>query len=110
LGAQLLVILGHENCGAVTAAYHTFVARDLERREPHEIEHLLMRIEPALREVDTSQTVNQQIANAVEENVRQAALALLRIRDVQQAQEQGRVKIVGAIYSVRTGEVRLLNL
>ena len=110
LGARLLVILGHENCGAVTAAYHSFVAKDLKRREPHEIEHLLMQIEPALHKVDPAQAVDQQIAHAIEENVRQAALSLLRLPDVQQAQEQGRVKIVGAIYSISTGEVRLLDL
>ena len=27
LDARLLVILGHENCGAITAAYHAFVAK-----------------------------------------------------------------------------------
>jgi carbonic anhydrase len=110
LGAKLLVILGHENCGAVTAAYHSFVAKDLKKREPHEIESLLMHIQPALRNIDRSQSESEQIAAAVEANVREAIQELLRLPDVQQAQDKGLVKIVGAIYSVRTGAVRLLDM
>ena len=85
LDARLLVILGHENCGALTAAYHSFIAKDLSKREPHEIEHLLMRIEPAMRIVDPQKPADQQIALAIEENVRQAKLALLRLPDMQVA-------------------------
>lgn len=110
LGAKLLVILGHENCGAVTAAYHAFVAKDLNKREPHEIESLLLHIQPALEKVDRGKTVDDQIASAVESNVRVAVQSLLRLPDVQQAQAKGLVKIVGAIYSVRTGAVRLLDM
>ncbi len=110
LGAKLLIILGHEDCGAVTAAYHAFVAKDLKQREPHEIESLLMRIEPALHEIDRSKTVAQQIAEGVEANVRRVLQELLRIPDVQKAQGKGQLKIIGAVYSVRTGVVRLLDM
>jgi carbonic anhydrase len=110
LGAKLLIVLGHENCGAVTAAYHAFVAKDLREREPHEIEHLLMQIEPAVRSLDRSKPMEEQIANAVEENVRVAIESLQRVPDVQKAQDAGMVKIIGAVYSVRTGAVRLLDM
>lgn len=110
LEARLLVILGHENCGAVTAAYHAFIAHDLKKREPHEIESLLLHIEPAVRKVDQSKPMQEQIADGVEANVREATQALLRLPDVQQSQEKGLIKIVGAIYSVSTGAVRLLDM
>ncbi len=110
LGTKLLVILGHDNCGAVTAAYHAFTARDLKEREPHEIESLLLRIEPAVRQVDRTKSEEEQINAAVEVNVRLGVEALLRLPDVREAQEQGKVKIIGAIYSVRTGAVRILDL
>ncbi len=110
LDAKLLVILGHENCGAVTAAYHAFIAHDLEEREPHEIESLLLHIEPALRKIDKTKPMDAQIADGVEENVRESIQALLRLPDVQAAQQKGLVKIVGAVYSVSNGTVRLLDM
>ena len=110
LDAKLVVILGHENCGAITAAYHAFVTKDIKKREPHEIESLLLRIEPAMRNIDRSKPFEKQITDGVEANVREAVQALLRLPDVQNAQAKGLVKIVGAIYSVRTGEVRLLDM
>ena len=94
LGAKLLVVLGHENCGAVSAAYHWFVAKDLEKREPHEIEHLLMQIEPALRDLDRTKPMETQISDAVERNVRVAINELMRFPEMQHAQSKEMVKIV----------------
>ncbi len=109
LHAPLLVILGHENCGAVTAAYHWFAAQDLREREPHEIESLLMHIEPAVRDLDRSKSESEQITAAVEANVREAIQQLLRIPDMRQAHAAGKVRVVGAVYSVATGEVRIMD-
>lgn len=109
LGTKILVVMGHEGCGAVTAAYHAYVARDLHEREPHEIETLLHRIEPALRNLDQARSIREQIAQGVEHQVRAGIRQLSRIHDLHQAQTEGRVRIVGAIYSLRTGEVRFLD-
>ncbi|MHB0959471.1 MAG: carbonic anhydrase [Pirellulaceae bacterium] len=110
LGTKLVVIMGHENCGALTAAYHSFIARDLKAREPHEIESLLMRLEPAVRKSDPSKSVEEQISAAVEANVRLGAESLLRLPDIRAARDEKKVRIVGAIYSLRTGAVRILDL
>jgi carbonic anhydrase len=109
LGTKLLVVMGHETCGAVTAAYHAFVARDMKEREPHEIETLLNHIEPALHNLDTRKSMEEQIAKGVEDNVRESIRQLLRIHDLHDAQEADRLEVVGAIYSLRTGEVRFLE-
>ena len=109
LQTKLLVVMGHENCGAVTAAYHTFVARDLQEREPHEIETLLNHIEPALRKLDHEKSEAEQIADGVEANVQEAIDQLMHKHDLHEAHESGRLKVVGAIYSLRTGEVRFLD-
>ncbi len=109
LSTKVLIVMGHENCGAVTAAYHAYVAHDLKQREPHEIETLLHRIEPALHDLDRSKSVKEQIAEGVEQQVRAGIRQLSAIPDLHQAQSEGRVKIVGAVYSLRTGEVRFLD-
>ncbi len=109
LNTKVLVVMGHENCGAVTAAYHAFVAHDLKHREPHEIETLLHRIEPALHKLDRAKSVQEQIAEGVEQQVREGIRQLSRIPDLHRAQSEGRVKIVGAVYSLRTGAVKFLD-
>ncbi|MEN0111537.1 MAG: carbonic anhydrase [Planctomycetota bacterium] len=108
LGTRLLIVMGHQNCGAVTAAYHAFVARDLSEREPHEIESLLMRIEPALENLDTSLPEEMKIASGIERNVRLAIRNLRRFPDVRRSVESGAVVIRGAIYDLRTGRVAML--
>lgn len=108
LSTKLLIVMGHKNCGAVTAAYHAFVARDLTEREPHEIESLLMRIEPAVEDVEQSMPVDQQIDWAIAKNVRLSIDNLCRFPDVRRAIEAGRLVIRGAIYDLATGEVKLL--
>ncbi len=108
LGTKLLLVMGHKNCGAVTAAYHSFVAHDLKEREPHEIESLLMRIEPALQDIEPSMPVEQQIDWAIAKNVRLSIENLSRFPDVRNAIDTNRLVIRGAIYDLATGEVKLL--
>ena len=110
LGTELLLVMGHKNCGAVTAAYHTFVAHDLKQREPHEIESLLLRIEPAFDNVDSKKSAGTQIDAAIKNNVRVAVENLRRFVDVRQACDSGRLVIQGAIYDLQTGQVELLSV
>lgn len=107
LGTSLVIVMGHQNCGAVTAAYHTYVARDLGRREPHEIETLLMRIEPATRDLDASLPVDDQIDAAIRANVDVAVDHLRRFPSLRNALESGRAEIRGAYYNLATGVVSL---
>ncbi len=109
LNTKLLVVMGHENCGAVTAAYHAFVAKDQTEQEPKEISSLLTRIEPALRNLDRTKPEKELITQGIEENVREAIRQLLLIPDLHRAHQEDRLKIVGAIYSLKTGEVQLLE-
>ena len=109
LGTKLLVVMGHEHCGAVTAAYHSYVANDRREREPHEIESLLHRIEPSLHDLDTTKSEEEQIEEGVENQVRTAIDELSRIPDLREGLMDGRYKILGAIYSLHTGEVRFLD-
>jgi carbonic anhydrase len=49
LHVPLLVVLGHEGCGAVTAALD---AKFKRAREPERIEALVRMIEPGLKDID----------------------------------------------------------
>ena len=107
-GTHLVLVMGHKGCGAVTAAYHSYVAKDLPKREPHEIESLLSRIEPALENLDDSLTVDKQIEQGVYKNVELAIKRLSRVPDMRNAIQSGRVVIQGAIYDLKTGSIELL--
>jgi carbonic anhydrase len=107
LGVSLLVVLGHEGCGAVSAA----LACKFQRVEhPEHIQGLVGLIEPGLKEIDPKQSVKGQLQAAVEANVRWTVEQIVRTPEVQRAlREKQNIRIVGAVYELATGEVRWLN-
>lgn len=109
LGTPLVLTMGHRRCGAVTAAYHSFVARDLAEREPHEVETLLMRIEPALRELNRGRSEAQQLDEAVRLNASHSAESLRSFPALREAIESGRVVVRSAYYDIESGVVTLLE-
>lgn len=107
LGTQLVLVVGHENCGAVNAAYHEFVAHDAAP-EPDEIESLLGRIASSVIGLDPEAPADEQIAIGVRKNVERGVEKLSRVADLREAIDSGRLEIRGAICDVATGVVRLV--
>ena len=103
LHVPLLVVLGHEGCGAVTAALGA------HGHEPEELVTLLQRITPAVEKIDRSLPLRDQIHLGVEANVRQSVTQLRAIQDRLDEPEDERSLIVGAVYELATGKVRLLE-
>ena len=106
LGTSLLVVLGHEGCGAVKAA---LAARFHRAQHPERIRQLVELIDPGLAGIDPTQSPVQQLEAGVEVNVRWSMNQVIRTSEVQQARESGDVLIVGAIYELSTGKVRWLD-
>ena len=106
LKTPLFVVLGHEGCGAVQAA----VARKYEgARERSRIELVLDRILPGLTGLPPRLREAARLDMAVEANVR---WSMRQLRDTPEGQErirEGVVKLVGAVYELKTGRVRLLR-
>jgi carbonic anhydrase len=100
LGTPLLMVLGHERCGAVKAAVD---GGEL----PGVIESLVYAIRPAVEASDGKS--GDRLTNAVKANV------LLQIKRLQSssviatAVQQGKLKIVGAYYDLDTGEISLVS-
>lgn len=104
-GSKLVMVLGHEACGAVKAA--------CDHVELGNITHLLSNIQPA---VETTKTDGERsskndsfVAGVVENNVK---LTIERIRGkspiLKEMEDKGEIKIVGGVYSISTGKVTLL--
>jgi carbonic anhydrase len=105
LHTPLFVILGHEGCGAVQAALATKFGGARERRR---IARLLTRILPGLRGVRRGPSADAQLAAAVEANVRWSMQQLLGTPEGKARMKEGVLKLVGAIYELKTGRVRFL--
>jgi len=106
LQTPLFVVLGHEGCGAVQAALH---ARDYGKRERSRIAQLLENIVPGLEGVSTGSSPQARMDEAVEANVRWSMKQLLATPEGKARMNEGKVKLVGAIYQLKTARVRFLT-
>ncbi len=100
LGVPLILVLGHESCGAVKAA--------LAGGEAHgSIKGLVERIKPSLKDINTGTEISQEIMEtAVTENIRYTQHQLQDISDsIRKKVDAGDLMITGAVYSLRSGEV-----
>lgn len=105
LATPLFVIMGHEGCGAVTAAVD---AKDGKAKEPKYIEALVKLIEPGLADLPASLKREPRIAAAVEANVRWSMKQLAEMPEARAALASKTVSLAGAVYDLQTGAVRFL--
>jgi carbonic anhydrase len=106
LHTALFMVLGHEGCGAVKAALDSKL-HDVQHHS--RIQILVNNIAPGLAGVDVSDTGEQQLSDAVEANVRWSMQQLRDSPEGARALEEGRAQLVGAVYEIATGRVRLLE-
>ena len=98
LGAQLIVVLGHQRCGAVQAAKETIESNG---EAPAHINSLVTAIQPAVeatRGADVEATVKANIDNVVE-GLRSSEPVLKK------EVETGAINVVGAYYNLDTAAV-----
>jgi len=100
LGTRLVVIMGHERCGAVGAAIeHPDLPGDALRR-------VVVTILPAVRSVRKSATPDQRHRLAVRANVRRSAVDLLaRSELLRTAVQRGEVAVLLAVHDLVSGRV-----
>lgn len=102
LHSPLIVVLGHERCGAVAAARDTIAARG--RAEGH-IGSLVDAIRPAVEA-----TAGQDADATCKANIRNVVNALKTSKPLlEHLIEKGELEVVGAQYDLDTGEVTFLS-
>jgi carbonic anhydrase len=106
LGAPLVMVLGHTNCGAVKAV----LQYEKDRKAlPGHLQMLLDAVSPGVVEA-MRQGPTDQLNHAIEANVRHNAQRLRQAHPViAKAVEEKRVDVVSAVYELATGQVRLLK-
>jgi carbonic anhydrase len=106
LQTPLLVVLGHEGCGAIQAALATKFKGVQQRSR---IQLLVDNILPALEELNPDLPPDKLLAQAVEMNVNWTIHTILDSPEGRARLTEGRMKLVGAIYEIETGRVRFLD-
>ncbi len=106
LHTPLFLVLGHEGCGAVKAALQSKLQDVLHQSR---IQLLVENILPGLSGFDESVSIDEQLVSAVEANVRWSMRQLRESPEGARALEEGRAKLVGAVYEIATGHVRFLD-
>jgi carbonic anhydrase len=100
LGSPLLLVLGHEHCGAVAAAV-------ADAKEPGHIASIIKAIRPAV--AITKGQPGDSLYNAIRANVQDIAARLRSTGPVLLGQvKAGRLKVMGATFSLSTGKVELV--
>ena len=105
LRTPLFVVLGHENCGAVQAALKAKFEGASERRR---IALLIDSILPGLKDIGADLEPQAQLDAAVEANVRWSMGQVLETPEARARKAEGVMKLVGAVYELKTGRVRFL--
>src|SRR5438876_12421765 len=102
LAVRLIVVLGHQRCGAVKAAKETIAAKG---KAPGHIESLVKAIRPAVEA-----TVNGDVEATTEANVKNVVQALRTSTPILKSKvDSGEVRVIGGYYSLDTGSVTFLE-
>jgi carbonic anhydrase len=102
LAVRLIVVLGHQRCGAVKAARDTIAAKT---EAPGHIQSLVTAIRPAVEA-----TLHGDLETTVKANVKDVGQALRLSTPILKSKvDSGDVRVVGAYYSLDTGAVTFLG-
>lgn len=96
IGSSLIVVLGHQSCGAVTAVLNNQV---------DDIEEIAQLIQPAIQDIKPDHLIE-----AVKANVQWVVDHLKKTPLLQKLIEERKIEIVGAYYHLGSGKVELLPL
>jgi carbonic anhydrase len=105
LGTPLILVLGHDACGAVSA---TIKSLKDNTTLPGHLPTLVAGIAPAVKAV--SQQAGDTLGNAIRQNVIDNVAKLGSATPILSAAvEQGKLKVVGGIYRLRDGRVEMVS-
>ncbi len=117
LEALLIIVLGHERCGAVTATIDSIIDNSPEKSG--HIKDIINAISPAARSIlennniteKTSASAKDEIVNkVVKENVRLVIDSLYKNSEIiATAVDSHKIKMVGAYYDLDDGNIKLVR-
>jgi carbonic anhydrase len=104
LNAPLIMVLGHTACGAVKAAKQHIDAKD---SLPGAIDGLVELVKPAVAQ--SKDEPGDPLYNAIRKNVQLGVEQLKTLEPILAPKvKEGKLKVVGAVYDLGTGEVKMV--
>jgi len=102
--STVLVVLGHQKCGAVTAACSG------DKMPSRNLEAIVDKISPAVTQAKSTAKPDDLIETAIKDNVHQSAQDLLANSEIiRDAVKGGKLTVIEAEYELESGEVVRLN-
>jgi carbonic anhydrase len=102
LGTRLILVLGHQRCGAVDAARETIAAKG---KGPGHIQSLVTAIKPAVEA-----TAKEDLDATIKANVKHVVDTLRSSTPILKAAvDSGKIQVIGGYYSLDTGAVTFLD-
>ncbi len=117
LGAVLLIVLGHERCGAITATVDHILENKPE--SACHVKDIINAISPAAYEVLEDNKISGQISDTTKADIieqvvkKNVALVVQTLSEkstiIKKAYESNKIKIVGAFYDLGNGQVNIIS-
>lgn len=92
-GSSIIVVLGHESCGAVSAVL---------ANNAHDIPSVEKFIKPAIDD-------NQDLNAAIKANIQHSVDEIKKSPAIAPLIKAGKIEVVGAYYHLKTGQIKLLG-
>ena len=112
-GTRLVVVLGHSNCGAITATIEALERSSQDPSQSHNIHSIVSRVRPSVEPLLYTSLRNDHDAlvdHAVRANIRMSVDHLRHGSAVlEQLIETAGLMVVGAEYHLETGEVEFFD-
>ena len=106
LKSHVVVVMGHEGCGAVAAA---MLPGQEQSREPANVRYLLDQIQPAVTGLPPIRDPKARMREAVIANVRLQVHRMKQNPLIAAAIKSGKVAVIGAFYEISSGAVDFLE-
>jgi carbonic anhydrase len=106
LKTKVVVVMGHEGCGAVAAAM--LPAEDV-KGEPDNVKYLVGKIAPAVANIPNIRDPKARMREAVMANVRQQVALAKENPIIKEAVAKNQITVVGAYYEISSGQVDFLE-
>ena len=107
LGVKLIMILGHENCGAIQTAIETYQSETYDQLSEN-LQSIMNHIYPAIEDLRCDS--EDFLDSAIKSNIAYQVEDLMKKDDyIAKKAASGEIMLIGAEYSLATGKVQLVD-
>lgn len=106
LDVHVVMVMGHEGCGAVAAALRP---PEVNAKEPAHLQRILGKITPSLEKLPPIRDKKARMREAVINNVRHQTNILRQQDVVREAERSGKIRVIAGFYEIGSGAVDFLT-